>query len=219
VRARSLPLAADAQVVRHPPRSSSMRAVWPSMTVTLLLGCHGPRGPSASSALPTPEADTCPELAPAGARPYEPWGHTRPGDLNGAYSLTLVTTSAGDRPIYRTMRLWLAAVDSAHTHVGRDYRSLAGVVTWDDTARSRPRLTYGAPGSTADTAEVVGSRLYLGCHDCLDGAPYELRIIAVTSNEFWGIWEMAMNGSGFVLKDSTDRTLPNPAGHYCARRL
>ena len=83
----------------------------------------------------------------------------------------------------------------------------------------RPPVALGSGPSIGDTAEVVSGRLYLGCHGCLDAAAYDLRIIAVTPNEFWGIWEVPINGSGTVLTDSANRVLPNPAGHYCARRL
>jgi len=193
-----------------------MRTFYLGVIGAFLLGCQV--APAASGRVPTPTADPCPELAPTGAHPYEPWEGAQARALGGAYSLTLVTTSAGGHPYYVRWRLWLTPTDSAHGVAGRDDPSLAGVVTWDDTTQRRPRLTLGSPGSMTDTAEVVGARLYLGCHDCLDGAPYELRIIAVTSNEFWGIFEMGMNGSGAVLTDSTGRVLPNPAGHYCAQR-
>jgi hypothetical protein len=192
-----------------------MRAFYPGVTSVFLLGCGAVPAPSSAAA---PVTALCPELAPSGARPYEPWEGAQARALEGAYSLTLVTTSAGGRPYDAQWRLWLAPTDSAH-RFAREGPSLAGVVIWDDTTRHRPRLTLGSPGSMTDTAEVVGARLYLGCHDCLDGAPYELRIIAVTSKAFWGIFEMHMNGSGTVVTDSTGRVMPNPAGHYCARRL
>lgn len=194
-----------------------MHAFYLGVMGAFLLICQG--APAASGTTPTPATDPCPEVAPANARPYQPWEGVQTRALGGAYSLTLVTTSAGGRPYSARWRLWLAPTDSAHRFAGREDRSLAGVVIWNDTTQHRPRLTLGSPGSMTDTAEVVGARLYLGCHDCLDGAPYELRIIAVTPTEFWGIFEMGMNGRGVVATDSTGRVLPNPAGYYCARRL
>jgi hypothetical protein len=180
-----------------------------------LLACRAPV--SGSAPRPAPTAVDCPELAPAGARPYDYSDDTKAPELAGTYALTMVTTSAGGQPLFITRRLWLSPTDSAHQSVGLAYRPLAGVISWDDTTSRRPAL--GSTPSLGDTVEVVSGRLYLGCRQCLDQGPTELRIIAVTSSEFWGIWEDPMYGSGTVLTDSINRVLPNPAGHYCARRL
>jgi hypothetical protein len=181
----------------------------------ILLACQGTLNGSSSGLAPT--ADDCSELAPAEARPYEYLDDTEAPKLAGTYALTLVTTSAGGRPLYIRNRLWLAPTDSAHQNVGQAYRPLAGVYSWDDTTTQRP--VPGSTPSTGDTVEVVSGRLYMGCRQCLGRGPTELRIIGVTPNEFWGIWEDPFYSSGDILTDSTNRVLPNPAGHYCARRL
>jgi hypothetical protein len=59
--------------------------------------------------------------------------------------------------------------------------------------------------------------MYVGCRRCLDASPLEYRIIAVTAQEFWGYWIDAQTGIDRAF-DPSGRRVPNPAGHYCARR-
>jgi hypothetical protein len=59
---------------------------------------------------------------------------------------------------------------------------------------------------------------YLGCRRCEDGSRYALRLFAESNGSLWGFWENPETGYA-VPADSAGRLLPNPAGHFRARKL
>jgi hypothetical protein len=81
-----------------------------------------------------------------------------------------------------------------------------------------PALQLGAD-TVGDNPEieVVGTELYLGAPDVVDGAGYTLRIARVSSTGFWGDWRYD-SGIGSVVDSATGQLLANPAGFFCAMR-
>jgi len=59
--------------------------------------------------------------------------------------------------------------------------------------------------------------MYVGSRRMLDGVVVDYHIVALTPDGFWGLWIDRQTGLGHIV-DSTGRWLPNPAGHFCARR-
>ena len=59
--------------------------------------------------------------------------------------------------------------------------------------------------------------LYIGCHNCADAPPNELRLLAQTPDLVWGLWENPQTGIDRVGRAPGD-WLPNPAGYFCLRR-
>jgi hypothetical protein len=126
--------------------------------------------------------------------------------------LTQVTTSSVDLP--RVTTLLLTAPDSAalsnaaRRSLGHSpRRDLRLVGTWRSSDDRR-----------ADSAEWDAGTLYLGCRDCLDASPDQLRIEALSAGEFRGSWVNDQTGIGRRF-DSTGKALPDPAGYFCAEFL
>lgn len=135
--------------------------------------------------------------------------------MAGRYELTVVSLSQGPRPSYWHGNLELTPTDTLQRYyvqtirgyVKRGMRPLAG------------QFRYAADtlGRTEE-AEVEDGVLYLGCRECMDGSPDRLRPLAQTDAEVWGLWENPQDG--FVrVADSAGNWLPNPAGHFCLRRI
>lgn len=161
-----------------------------------------------------PAATLCPSAAPAGAGPYWPLSGYETRSLAGRYELVSVTSSHGPPESSWRGILTLVATDSLFHPIAPTADDnvpwLAGNFVLSDSA-------LGTSSQRRDTVEVVSGRLYLGCRHCNDGSPVEYRIIAVTSDGFWGYWEDPQSGFA-VTVDSGGRILPNPAGRYCAQR-
>jgi hypothetical protein len=157
---------------------------------------------------------SCPAFAPEGATSYEPFSAVLSPRLTGEYEL--VSVVASDGPALHSWRgvLRLVATDSAFRPTarapGENAPWLAGTLTTWVSDRQDSVLSR-------DTVQAENDRMYVGCRRCLDASPLEYRIIAVTAQEFWGYWIDAQTGfsKGF---DASGRRVPNPAGHYCARR-
>lgn len=163
----------------------------------------------------------CAPWAPTAAGPYEAVHDDSVPDLAGDYDLLSVYASGGARISFSRMRLRLVRTDSAYRALASPIAErptwLAGSVEWLDTITGAPLRGSDTTPVYRDTAQIEGSALYIGCRRCLDGSPVRYRILAVTAREFWGYWEDPQTGITRVA-DSTGRWLPNPAGHYCARR-
>ena len=69
-----------------------------------------------------------------------------------------------------------------------------------------------------EEAEVEDGVLFVGCRRCMDGSPDELRLLAATPTDVWGLWYNPQSGIERVI-DSSGSPLPNPAGHFCMRRV
>ena len=154
----------------------------------------------------------CPPSAPTRAEPI------REGNIEmlaGRYEVTQVALSYGPRPAYWHGYLELTLTDSLRRYyietIGgpkrHGYRPLAGQFRF---ARDSSRLS--------EEAEVEGAILYLGCRLCADGSPDELRLLAMTPREGWGLWYHPQSGIEVVM-DSLGNRLPHPAGHFCMRRV
>jgi hypothetical protein len=128
-------------------------------------------------------------------------------ELLGTYELTTVYTSQGGRPYLMTGTLTLSSPE----HRPRQERPR--VAAWPVAGRYMPSES----GSSAQGVVVEGEILYR-CYICLDISPVLYRLTWVTDSAFGGTWEDRQTGISRVY-DSTGRELPNPAGHYCARRV
>jgi hypothetical protein len=151
----------------------------------------------------------CPPAAPAGSGPVE---SEKIESLAGRYQVTLVSLSYG--PSHWRGRLDLEPTDTLRRYyvqtirgyIKRGVRPLAGHFRSEgDTTR--------AP----EDAEVENGVLFLGCRNCMDGSPYQLRLVAQTPDEVWGLWENPETGFE-QLTDSAGHLIPNPAGYFCLRR-
>jgi hypothetical protein len=157
---------------------------------------------------------SCPPFAPEGATSYEPFSAVTTPRLAGEYDLVSVVASDGSPRHSWSGVLRLVATDSAFRPLGRASSEnvpwLAGTLTtW---VSDRPDSVL-----SRDTVQAENDRMYVGCRRCLDASPLEYRIIAVTAQEFWGYWIDAQTGIDRAF-DPSGRRVPNPAGHYCARR-
>ena len=154
----------------------------------------------------------CPPSAPSGSRPVE---SDELESLAGRYEVILVSLSHGSRPSFWRGHLDLAATDTLQRYyirtirgyVRRGLRPLAG------------RFRYATDSlGRAEEAEVEDGVLFLGCRECTDASPDVLRLLAQTPAQVWGLWENPQSGIEHVA-DSARNWLPNPAGHFCLRRV
>jgi hypothetical protein len=153
----------------------------------------------------------CPPTASADTRPVEP-DAVEP--LAGKYTATFVLLSHGPRPYSWRGQLELAVTDTlqryyvqtSRGYVKRGFRPLAG--TFSSSADTLGRV---------EEAEVEGDVLYLGCRNCADASPNELRLLAYSPGLIWGLWENRQSGDVRVARGPGD-WLPNPAGYFCLRR-
>jgi hypothetical protein len=98
-------------------------------------------------------------------------------------------------------------IQTIRGYVKRGERPLAGQYSNADDPMRR-----------VEEAELEDGVLFLGCRRCMDGSPYQLRLLAQTPTIVWGLWENPQ--SGFErLADSAGNELPNPAGYFCLRRV
>jgi hypothetical protein len=171
----------------------------------LLTGCAGRQHAI------TPWPTECSPTAPAEARPVEPKDVEA---LAGRYTVTLVLLSHGPEPVSWDGHLDLSITDTLKRYyvqtlrgyVKRGYRPLAGHFRFVADSLHR-----------AEEVEVEGNVLYLGCRDCMDASPDELRLLAQAPGLVWGLWENPQSGNVRVARGPDD-WLPNPAGYYCMRR-
>jgi hypothetical protein len=160
-----------------------------------------------------------------------PPGHAGPPEaeqlarLAGEYRLVLVNTRGeyGDSVVRGTLTLW--PNDSArryawvHPVLGRfpGERPLAGRFTsHSGTVPSHPSAWERA---TADhpAVELIGSTLFLGGIDMMDGSGERLDIRTAALDGFAGTWGHD-GGIGRLLDTVNKRFLKDPGGHFCAWR-
>jgi hypothetical protein len=153
----------------------------------------------------------CSPTAPAAAKPVEP------ADLEGlagSYAVTFVMLSHGPTPLSWGGRLELTVTDTLQRYyvrtirgyVKRGFRPLAG------------RFRYAADTlDRREEAEVEDGVLYIGCRNCADASPNELRLLAQNPGLVWGLWENPQTGIDRVGRAPGD-WLPNPAGYFFLRR-
>lgn len=130
----------------------------------------------------------------------------------GRFRVTFVTTSFERSTSHNELELF--AADSATRMQARERRI-------GHRPRRDLRLVgrdYWDPHRPAESAEWDDGILYLGCRDCIDGSPDKLTISAISENGFWGRWRNDQSGFAHVL-DSHGQLAPDPAGHFCARRI
>jgi hypothetical protein len=128
-------------------------------------------------------------------------------ELLGSYELTTVYTSQGGKPYPMTGRLTLTPPELRR---GQDRLRVA---PWPVAGS----YLASDSGSSAEGVVVDGEILYR-CYICLDISPVRYQLAWVTDSGFGGTWEDRQTGL-YRVYDSTGRRLPNPAGHYCARRV
>ena len=128
-------------------------------------------------------------------------------ELLGSYELTTVYTSQGGRPYTMTGRLTLTPPEQ------RRQQGRVPVAAWPVSGS----YLASDSGSSAEGVVVEGEVLYRG-YVCLDCSPVRYLLQWVTDSAFGGRWEDRQTGL-YRVYDSTGRKLPNPAGHYCARRV
>lgn len=135
--------------------------------------------------------------------------------LAGSYEVTQVALPYGPHPAYWRGHLELLPADSLRRYyietIGgpkrHGFRPLVGQYRYaGDSLRQ------------VEEAEVEGGVLYLGCRRCADASPDELRLIAATTTAVWGTWYNPQTGIDRAM-DSLGQPLPNPAGHFCMRRV
>ena len=171
----------------------------------------------ACAPVPQPETSpqSCPYLVPPGSDPY--WANTTSSVLRlvGRYDLFAVTVSDGPPVWTWQTELTLTTTDSLFRPIpapdtGAIYAPwLAGTIRW--------KSQDGEGVWRHDTVQVEYDTMYVGCRHCNDGVVVDYHIIAITPYGFWGLWIDRQTGLGSIV-DSTGRLLPNPAGHFCARR-
>jgi hypothetical protein len=179
------------------------------LAALLLLGIPACAGRPAEGSAPL----NCPAFAPQGATSYDPFSVIAAPSLAGEFDLVSVLASDGPPGYAWRGVLRLVATDSAfrplRSSTSENAPWLAGTLEW--------RSQAGDSLVQRDTVQAVSEWLYVGCRRCMDASPLEYRIIAVTPREFWGYWQDPQTGISTAM-DASGRRLPDPAGHYCARR-
>jgi len=138
--------------------------------------------------------------------------------LVGRFRLVMVMTSHPGKSkkwwITRS-ELTLALADSTRKAESRTRRlgymrraDLQLVGQWDWSKGKHP----------PELAELDGRILFLGCRDCNDASPDVLRITSVSRRGFSGSWRNYQTGIGVAVDAKTKRTVPDPAGFFCAIR-
>jgi hypothetical protein len=128
-------------------------------------------------------------------------------ELLGTYELTTVYTSQGGRPYPMTGKLTLSPPEQ------RPRQQRPRVAAWPVAGSYLPSDS----GSSKEGVVVKGVVLYRK-DLCLDCSPVLYQLTWMTDSAFGGTWEDRQTGL-YRVYDSTGRELPNPAGHYCARRV
>jgi hypothetical protein len=128
-------------------------------------------------------------------------------ELLGTYELTTVYTSQGGEPFPVTGRLTLSPPE-----VRRGQERMR-VAPWPVAGF----YLSADSGSSREGVVVKGDVMYRP-DLCLDCSPVLYQLEWVTDSGFGGTWEDRQTGL-YRVYDSTGREPPNPAGHYCARRV
>jgi len=169
---------------------------------------------------PAPAILTCLPTPPTTARPPD-WAHIE--TLAGRYELTLVNTGGGygDSVGRGVLELW--PNDSARragTFLGRSMgnRPLAGIFIDGDTSKARAYDERMLRDPNRPGVELIGSILYMGGIDVMDGSGERLSIRAVNPDGFWGGWHWD-GGIALLMDTKTKRIVPWPSGHFCALRI
>jgi hypothetical protein len=154
----------------------------------------------------------CPPSAPAQAQPIR---DGKIEELAGRYEVTLIPLSYGPKaPLWRG-HLELATTDTLH----RYYIETIGGYKRHGLRPLAGQFRHAHdPVRLVEEAEVEDGILFLGCRRCADGSPHELRLLAATPTTVWGLWYNPQSGIERVI-DSLGNPLPNPAGHFCMRRV
>jgi hypothetical protein len=139
-------------------------------------------------------------------------------ELAGDYDLIQVRTQPAPRAS-STGQLHLMPVDSAAraAAVGGAVRDLIG---WFDrkTGDRDRRADAGSRDPSQPGAVLAGSHLRLGQSGNLESYVEHLTITAVSPEGFWGWWK-AEPGFELTQDQRSGRTLPDPAGYFCALRV
>jgi hypothetical protein len=166
--------------------------------------------PAASTA----EPERCkPSVPPEAQHPITARAHSLAGD----YELIQVQTqpTAG---VARSGSLHLVSLDSAARAgaAGGAARDLIGwlTVTQGDSAR---RPDAGSRDPNRPGVVLTGDHLRLGQAGDVDAYVEHLTITAVGPSGFWGWWK-ADPGWDVAARRGV-RTLPDPAGYFCAHRV
>lgn len=70
----------------------------------------------------------------------------------------------------------------------------------------------------SDAAEVDAGVLYLGCRDCMDGSPDQLRVLGMSRDRVWGTWRDFQTGFAVAIDPITKEPLTEISGRFCAVR-
>jgi hypothetical protein len=163
----------------------------------------------------SPGPSACPYATPAGSDPFWPTTAAPVLRLVGRFDLISVNASSGGPLEVLRGELVLRTTDSLFRPVAAPDSSsltppwLGGTLTWATGDSTYPT------GHAA--VEVEYDTMYVGGRRMLDGVVVDYHIVALTPDGFWGLWIDRQTGLGHLV-DSTGRWLPNPAGHFCARR-
>jgi hypothetical protein len=200
----------------HCPQPSSRTLVltprvWSLISLAVVVGigasaCH-PQAPAVS---PDRCGPTVPETA---QHPVSIPARQLAGDYDLIQVRTQPAPSASS-----SGRLHLMQVDSAAraASVGGAVRDLTG---WFDpkTGDRDRRADAGSRDPTQPGAVLAGSHLRLGQSGSLESYVEHLTITAVSPEGFWGWWK-AEPGFELTQDQRNGRTLPDPAGYFCALR-
>ena len=154
----------------------------------------------------------CPPSAPARA---EPLRHADLECLAGRYDVTLVVLSYGPGSPSRRGHLELAPTDTLRRYY---IQTIGGYKRYGMRPLAGQFRAANDPLRRVEDAEVEDGVLYIGCRRCMDASPGELRLLATTPTVVWGLWYNPQSGLESVT-DSLGKPLPNPAGHFCMRRV
>jgi hypothetical protein len=163
-----------------------------------------------------------PALAPARCAPSVPETaehpiSMKPSALAGDYDLVQVqsqpssgTTTSG--------RLHLAPLDSA-AKAGSAGGAVRDLIGWLDLSGgdSLWRAAVASRDLRRPGVVLAGQHLRLGPAGSLAAGAQNLQITAVASDGFWGWWRA---DRGLTISESPGRrTVPDPAGYFCAFRI
>jgi hypothetical protein len=139
-------------------------------------------------------------------------------ELAGDYDLIQVRTQPAPGAS-SSGRLHLTPVDSA-ARAGAEGGAVRDLIGWFDPASADPhRLAdAGSRDPTQPGAVLAGSHLRLGQSGSLESYVEHLTITAVSAEGFWGWWK-AEPGFEVTQDQRSGRTLPDPAGYFCALRV
>jgi hypothetical protein len=145
--------------------------------------------------------------------------------LAGEYRLVLVNSRGeyGDSVILGTLTLW--PNDSVRRYawmvpaIGRlrGERPLAGQFTTQSSTVPNYPNEWEPATAENPVVELIGSTIYFGGIDAMDGSGERLLIGTATAAGFSGTWEHD-GGIARVMDTVHKRFLQDPGGHFCASR-